>query len=564
MKNLRFEKLELLSLVERTARTIEFHPKLTVIKGPNDVGKSSVIKSLYWAFGAAPKSIHRKWNEAKVKALVTFTIDGSRHSILRSGDTIAVFDDQDQLLICTRNITKELGPFIADKLRFGLVFSNRQGDPEIPPPAFAFLPFYVNQEGGWEKPFNSFDYLGQYTDFKNSVIDYHSGILGNEYYELAAEKRKLKLEQDVLAGERRTIGKAVAKLGLEADFSGLELTIADHEEAIEGLLTRLKGIREIRQRRAVQLAAVLDQRSSLDSQVRVARQAISELEKDAKFAASLEVAEILCPTCGTVHQNDFANRFGILDDREACFEFLTRSHQEMRKLSEGVLKAQLDLRDADKAIAEIQGQLDEKLGAVSLRDVIEMQGRRAAAELFVDQLSELDKQIGEMSSRITEIEDKQETFKDKKRREKIESFYAQLMLRYLHRLDVAAIDHATVSKINGRISDTGSDQPRAVLAYDLALLKTIYEFKGSFTAPMVLDSPNQQDQDEANVAEMIKLIISERPENGQTILATVSMHGVEVEDGSVLEFDQKLTVLKGEEFDTMNNRMHPLFNQMQA
>jgi phage shock protein A len=312
------------------------------------------------------------------------------------------------------------------------------------------------------------------------------------------------------------------------------------------------------------LAAVLDQRSSLDSQVRVARQAISELEKDAKFAASLEVAEILCPTCGTVHQNDFANRFGILDDREACFEFLTRSHQEMRKLSEGVLKAQLDLRDADKAIAEIQGQLDEKLGAVSLRDVIEMQGRRAAAELFVDQLSELDKQIGEMSSRITEIEDKQETFKDKKRREKIESFYAQLMLRYLHRLDVAAIDHATVSKINGRISDTGSDQPRAVLAYDLALLKTIYEFKGSFTAPMVLDSPNQQDQDEANVAEMIKLIISERPENGQTILATVSMHGVEVEDGSVLEFDQKLTVLKGEEFDTMNNRMHPLFNQMQA
>jgi hypothetical protein len=81
---------------------------------------------------------------------------------------------------------------------------------------------------------------------------------------------------------------------------------------------------------------------------------------------------------------------------------------------------------------------------------------------------------------------------------------------------------------------------------------------------MVLDSPNQQDQDEANVAEMIKLIISERPENGQTILATVSMHGVEVEDGSVLEFDQKLTVLKGEEFDTMNNRMHPLFNQMQA
>ncbi|MEW9614641.1 hypothetical protein AB3G45_12515 [Shinella sp. S4-D37] len=564
MKNLRFEKLELLSLVERTARTIKFHPKLTVIKGPNDVGKSSVIKSLYWAFGAAPKSIHRKWNEAKVKALVTFTIDGVRYSILRSGDTIAVFDDQDQVLICTRNITKELGPFIADKLRFGLVFSNRQGEPEIPPPAFAFLPFYVNQEGGWEKPFNSFDHLGQYTDFKNSVIDYHSGILGNEYYELAAERRKLKLEQEVLAGERRTIGKAVEKLGLEADFSGLELTLADHEDAIEGLLARLKDIREIRQRRAAQLADVLDQRSALDSQVRIAKQAISELEKDAKFAASLDSTEILCPTCGTLHQNDFANRFGILDDREACFEFLTRSHQEMRKLSEAVLQAQFEVRDADKAIAEIQGQLDEKRGAVSLRDVIEMEGRRAAAGLFDEQLRDLDEQIGNFASRISDIEDKQETFKDKSRREKIESFYAQLMLRYLKELDVAAIDHAAVSKINGRISDTGSDQPRAVLAYDLALLRTIYEFEGSFTAPMVFDSPNQQDQDAANVAAMIKLIISERPETGQTILGTVSMHGVEVKDGDVLEFSQKLSVLRAEEFDLMNDRMQPFFNQMQA
>ncbi|AUW43863.1 hypothetical protein CUJ84_Chr003527 [Rhizobium leguminosarum] len=564
MRNLRFEKLELLSLVERTARAIEFHPKLTVIKGPNDVGKSSVIKSLYWAFGAAPKSIHRKWNDAKVKAMVTFTIDGVRHSILRTGDTVAVFDGEGKALICTRNITKDLGPFIAGMLKFGLVFSNRQGEPEIPPPAFALLPFYVNQEGGWEKPFNSFDHLGQYVDFKNSVIDYHSGILGNEYYELAAERRKLQLEQEALAAERRTIGKAVAKLGLEADFSGLELTLADHEEAIQGLLVRLKDVRAIRQTRAAQLAEVLDQRTALDSQVRIAKEAISELEKDAKFAASLEAQEILCPTCGTVHQNDFANRFGILDDREACFEFLTRSGQEMRKLSEAVGKAQLEVRAADTTIAEIQTQLDEKRGDVSLRDVIKMEGRRAAAGLFDEQLTELDRQIGNYASRITEIEDKQDTFKDKDRREKVENFYAVLMLRYLRELDVSAIDHATVSKINGRISDTGSDQPRAVLAYDLAFLKTIYEFKGSFTAPMILDSPNQQDQDAANVAAMIKLIISERPDTGQTILGTVSMHGVEVDDGLVLEFDQKLSVLRPEEFDGMNDRMQAFFTQMQA
>ncbi|WP_457094139.1 AAA family ATPase, partial [Microvirga sp. P5_D2] len=58
MKRLLFERLELLSLSERKARTVEFHPRLTVITGENGVGKSSVIKSLYWTLGAAPAVMH--------------------------------------------------------------------------------------------------------------------------------------------------------------------------------------------------------------------------------------------------------------------------------------------------------------------------------------------------------------------------------------------------------------------------------------------------------------------------------------------------------------------------
>lgn len=159
MKRLRFETLELLSLRERKARRIEFDPLMTVITGTNDVGKSSVIKSLYWAFGASPSIIHPTWAAANVKAMVTFTIDDVRYRIMRDHNAIGVFDEDGRMLLVTSQITRELAPYLAKLLNFQLVLTNRKGEPEIPPPAYAFLPFYIDQDSGWTRPLDSFDTL---------------------------------------------------------------------------------------------------------------------------------------------------------------------------------------------------------------------------------------------------------------------------------------------------------------------------------------------------------------------------------------------------------------------
>ena len=132
MKRLRFESLELLSLRERKARRIEFHPVMTVILGTNDVGKSSVIKSLYWAFGASPAIIHPTWAAANVKAMIAFTVNDVRYRILRDHNTIGVFDGEGRTLSVTTQITRELGPYLAEIFNFQLVLTSRKGEPEIP------------------------------------------------------------------------------------------------------------------------------------------------------------------------------------------------------------------------------------------------------------------------------------------------------------------------------------------------------------------------------------------------------------------------------------------------
>lgn len=75
MKRMIIKEIKLVSFLEEKAKKVIFHPNITVIKGDNHTGKSSLIKSIYWTFGADPKDLHPKWKNANVISLVKFSLD---------------------------------------------------------------------------------------------------------------------------------------------------------------------------------------------------------------------------------------------------------------------------------------------------------------------------------------------------------------------------------------------------------------------------------------------------------------------------------------------------------
>lgn len=560
MKKLRFESLELLSLKEQRARQIQFHPRMTVIIGENDVGKSSIIKSIYWALGAEAAKVHPNWAHANIKSLLTFTVDDVRYRVLRERNTFSFFSDDGELVIRADSVVKDLAPFMAELLNFKLVLSNRKGEPEVPPPAYAFLPFYIDQDDGWTKPLESFAHLEQYSAYKKPVTEFHTGILPNEFYVLEAEKRQIQLKQRETQADRNVVHKAIDKVGWSASFDGLELSTEGHEVAIERLLVRLKQLREDRRSRATKLAEILDERVITDNQIATVRAALQEIEKDILFARDLPEA-VLCPTCGTSHSNDFANRYSIIEDREACLDFISESSAKIKKLASSASLISGEVRDSNAAIAEIQATLDTERHDVTLSDVIESKGRRIAADLFREQSDTLTAEISKMVQDIKEIEEKLNALKDKKRRDKVVAFYAQLMLSYLDQLDVSNYNAQDFTRLPPRITETGSDLPRSILACFLAILNTIRQFSTSFFGPIVIDSPNQQDQDAKNVGAMIDLIVKAAPDDAQVILGTVSLHDQTFEDASIIEFTDKLQVLRADEFQSVLAKLQPLMDR---
>ena len=181
MKSLRFHSCLLVSHREKRARKVEFHPEVTVLKGPNDTGKSSIIKSLYQTLGAAPAVEHPRWKGAGVSTLLHFAIDGKPYSAFRAGRTHALFRGN-ELIGKYTSVSTGLGPVLADLLDFKLRLPTHKGDIAVPPPAYLFLPFYCDQDKGWNSTWSSFDKLTQFPNWRKELIPYHAGLRASRYY----------------------------------------------------------------------------------------------------------------------------------------------------------------------------------------------------------------------------------------------------------------------------------------------------------------------------------------------------------------------------------------------
>jgi hypothetical protein len=217
MRTMKFLRVWLLSDRERRALSASFDETVTVIWGRNGYGKSALLKSLYNAFGAEPHRIDASWRDAHVMTAVDFQIDGLDHTILKVGSTFTVFDAGGRRIHRAASVMEDLAPYMAELLDFRLVMPDRDNEIVVPPPAYAFVPYYVDQDRSWGRPWESFDTLFLPRSAE-ALAEYHLGLKPNAYYLALAERNKIdgeiKIAEDKLNGLQAAVGHLRA---IEAD-----------------------------------------------------------------------------------------------------------------------------------------------------------------------------------------------------------------------------------------------------------------------------------------------------------------------------------------------------------
>ena len=410
---------------------MEFGPGATVIQAPNGFGKSALLKSLYDAFGAEPHRVDDRWKSERVVTAVEFAIDGIVRTIVKSGGMYAIFDEAGTWQFQTSSVTSELGPYLAKLLDFRLLMMDQRQNVLVPPPAYAFAPYYVDQDKSWTEPWVPF--TGMYLpDGARTLADYHSGLKPNEYYVARAERDRMLRELSEVELRRRGLVNAVDYLKETAPDLTLHLTLADFEDETARLVEESQRLHEREVEHREKLAELAEVRALWSAQLAVARAALSEL--DEVFASSThQPVDVECPSCGEHYSNDIAARFKIAADSDSLTAVAQQAQEEFRKTSAEIEKVRLNVSAVAEAIVRVQAVLSTTRRDISLGDVVAAEGRNAATRVLRQRIDEADTAIGQLTALIKERRAEMRRLLDKKRTQSIMDYY----FNQLHRVDRA-------------------------------------------------------------------------------------------------------------------------------
>jgi hypothetical protein len=550
MRELRISEMLIVSEKEKGGRRVEFDPKLTVIEGGNDTGKSALIKSIYWAFGANPVHMTARWKSATPTVVVKSTVDGEPLTVLRKGRYFAAYGDDDQLLAQFDSVTNELGPFLAERLAFGLTLPSQQGKPVVPPPAYMFMPFYIDQDASWQRQWSAFTNLGQLPAWQRPLMEYHTGIRDQRWYLLLQRildaKKEIGEEQSELAVIRRMRERALQE-GAPLSF---DVDLSDFREEIDELLRRCEVLKGVEEDLKVRYSALAHERHTLAEQVKTVTLAAAELGADRAFVATtLHDDSVECPTCGAEYSNSFRERFAIADDEARLVDFLVELTESLGGIDRQIDEMRNEFSMNKEEALHVREVLESRQAEVSLAAIIQNEGRKEFRGLLKSESDAGVLAVHAAETNLKALEKRKRALNKelKARRDEVEEAHARQMRRYLHRLNVLTQDETAWANVASRISDSGSGLPRSLMAYYYSILGLVRQHSGAFFAPIVIDEPNQQGQDDVNMKALLQFIVDELPNGSQAVLGVESDHGVEL-PGTRLRLRDKLGVLDKEQY----------------
>lgn len=557
MKNFLFENIWLLSHKDQRARAIQFHRHKNLIVGRNHTGKSSLIKTLFRTLGARPQGELAQWDDNTI-SVVAFSIDRQKYRAIHQRGHRALFNGVGEL-VAAASTHEEWTESFAKAVGFNLVLTDKKSKTVPADPRCFFLPFYINQDGSWQAGWDTFIGLQQYRAPTGAILDYFTGIKPPEYYELESKRTQSQRLMEDLQKEQRFLERARQRLGKSLAASGPKVESTNFEQEIARLTIEVTELN--RQQEKLRDNAVREQEilSNIQLQIRLAVDALATYDSDTTFLRN-EPREILtCPTCGAEHAESFLEFLNYAEDARVLRELVARLRADASKAAKQYRNTQSQLRELENNYQRVSEILNTRRGDLKFGDVVNSMGAETAFSAFEEESAVLKKDIDLQLSAIETLATRLKELTNATRSKEILKSFREAYASALISLNLPPIETSKL-RLTSRPDLSGSGGPRSILAYYGALWQTCLGKHASFSVPLVIDSPNQQGQDDINLPRVLKFIANNLPATAQIIVGT-EMETDLIFDNKI-ECDQPYNFLQNNEFAEVGKVVEPLAKTM--
>jgi hypothetical protein len=247
------------------------------------------------------------------------------------------------------------------------------------------------------------------------------------------------------------------------------------------------------------------------------------------------------------------------DDARSLMDVTTRLRKDAKEVETRLSKTNAEIAALDQRYRKVSQLLSTRRGDLQFNQVVESMGAERAFKAFHEEREILEKDVAKQLEEHERLTEQMGKSTDKSRSKAIMKSFRESYAAALVDLNLPAADTAK-ARLTSRPDLSGSGGPRSVLAYYAALWSVCLGERGSFGVPLVVDSPNQQGQDNVNLPKVIQFLSEKLPQNAQLIL------GSEIDTDKPfdrkIELDAPYKMLDENCFDESDSVLTPLMKSM--
>lgn len=513
MKSIRFKEILFLSYREKKARRINLNSDIIVIRGGNGSGKSCLLKSLYGVFGAFVNKYPEGWNPQHIIVLLKFTIDGINYKAMRIGKDFYLVNPDNTYFSETSDMERQ-AENLSKLFELDLYYYAEQSTKKRLPVGCFFMPFYIDQDSGWQQPWSSFIQVGN-EQVKRNVMLYYTGVINYDYYLSQSRLLSLKSEYKKWYAEKTVQDNFIGIVKNKLKSKVFSLSEDAFKDELDEFVRRIQDLKEKQNKILKVLEDLYYNKMFKENRVSSLHSSIKEIEEDFKYALQNEDL-LTCPVCGAHTDNSAIARLGMNIDIEECRELIVQYNIELSEIDKRIEREKAKSDELNKQIEEIQALVMTKKEEYTLKEYLDNKVVQKLHSLFTENEQEFEDNLERLKGEIADEDSKLKNLKGTNRLKEIMKLYRECLAKYSKELD-GSFDSRKNHSFGEKIKGSGSSHPKETLAYFFTYLYIMQRYSTPIMLPVVIDEFKQNGTTDKTVNNMISFAINHRPKGGQVI-----------------------------------------------
>ena len=390
-------KLIILDRSDKEANVFVFSNKANIITSDDSyVGKSCLLKSMYYAMGFPIRVIQNGWSLKNKLFKLFYTHNNEEGFIIRSGDTYWVDG------ISSAMSTMEYSKWLLEKYNLNIRLPLKDNvDIRTVYPSAIILPFYIDQDVSWSAiPYkNVANDLAQYASsvIPSALFEYLFGISTN----IIMYKKQERLH---LLNEKKLFGQQYDTLSLlKDDFirNDAEEYVFDEQEAINDIKKYLLLAENINIKLNDFKSNIYQKKIEIDN-LKVEVLELTKIIENTRRTYNEIKGE--CSHCGSdLTEKQSIKRIRLENDNYEATLLRNDLNKKIKKLEDeldNILQNKLGLENEYTSLLSIA---QKKQGEITLQQFIEQKARKLAKGKYVDVKNTLNEKIAELTEKINKL-----------------------------------------------------------------------------------------------------------------------------------------------------------------